>query len=59
MIPVLEVGFYYKYKGISYFVEKEAKLKIGQVWIPCVVYSNGSLTYVRELEDFLVKFIKC
>lgn len=48
----------YTYKGEKYTYLYEGKMKIGQVWLPCIVYQaqKDNIIYVREINDFEEKF---
>lgn len=48
----------YTYKEQKYSLLYQGKMKIGQVWLPCVVYQahKDNEIYVRELNDFVEKF---
>lgn len=49
----------YFYKGNTYQILHESKMKIGQVWLDCVVYQseNDKKVWVREKIDFSEKFV--
>jgi hypothetical protein len=49
----------YEYKGVIYKIMFIAKMKIGQVWLRCVIYQSykDKRIYVREHGDFFEKFI--
>jgi hypothetical protein len=51
-------GIRYVYEGKYYKVMFIAKMKIGQVWLPCVIYQayKDKKIYVREHGDFFEKF---
>jgi hypothetical protein len=48
----------YQYKDKLYKVAFIAKMKIGQVWLKCVIYQSYSdkMYYVREHGEFFEKF---
>lgn len=48
----------YIYNGVIYKVMFISKMKIWQVWLPCVVYQSykDKKIYVREHGDFFEKF---
>jgi hypothetical protein len=50
---------FYMYKGLRYQIMYEASMKIGQAWLPCVVYKRADHDdsyFVREHYDFYEKF---
>lgn len=48
----------YEYKGAIYKVLFISKMKIGQVWLRCIVYQSykDKKIWVREHGDFFEKF---
>ena len=48
----------YEYNGNIYKVIYISKMKIGQVWLPCVIYQSykDKKIWVREHGDFFEKF---
>lgn len=48
----------YEYNGVIYKVVFTSKMRIGQVWLPCIVYQSykDKKIYVREQGDFFEKF---
>lgn len=48
----------YSYKDGTYKIIYIAKMKIGQVWLKCVIYQSykDKRIYVREHGDFFEKF---
>jgi hypothetical protein len=49
----------YEYKGGRYIIINIGNMKIGQLWISCVIYKPTDLDeyFVREHDDFFEKFI--
>jgi hypothetical protein len=49
----------YQYQGNIYKVMFISKMKIGQVWLPCVIYQSykDKKIYVLEHGDFFEKFL--
>lgn len=48
----------YEYKGVAYKVIFTSKMKIGQVWLKCIIYQSykDKKIYVREAGEFFEKF---